>query len=75
MAGTLNAQVRRVAQLESDTADRTRNPIDIPLIAARPGEGADEAIQRHVRTNGPLPVVDSSIVNAIVLMPVAPKGR
>lgn len=75
MAGKLTGQARRVAQLESDIADRTLQPIDIPLIAARLGEIADEAIGRHIRMNGPLPVTKATEVNAIVLMPVAPEGR
>lgn len=60
---------RRVAALEE--RHQVHKPVSIPLIAAEAGETAEQAVGRHVATNGPLALVDRDQVNAIVLIPKA----
>lgn len=66
---------RRIAALETKT--RRTKPMNIPLICARLGETKDDAVARYVIANGPLPDDDgdAAIMNAIVLVPVAPAVR
>lgn len=64
---------RRIAALE--TRKRYRRNINIPLIVAEIGETGDEAVARYVAANGPLDEVEDDQVNAVVMVPVAPKER
>lgn len=69
MASSMNHE-RRVAALE--IGKRRDENIAIPLISARLGEAADDAVSRHIADHGALPAVVGERVNAIVLVPVAP---
>ena len=61
---------KRVAALEQ--RKRGHRPVNVPLIAAQPGEASDHAVARYVAEHGPLDEVDEGQVNAIVLTFVHP---
>ncbi len=66
---------RRIAALETET--RRTKLMNIPLICARLGDTKDDAVARYVGEHGPLPddEGDPAVMNAIVLIPVAPAVR
>lgn len=74
MAAGMNRE-RRIAALETKTM-RTK-PMNIPLICVRAGEAKNDAVVRYVAEHGPLPDDhgDATVMNAIVLIPVAPAMR